>query len=410
MGKIKRFFSRLGPGLITGAADDDPAGIATYSLAGARFGYGLLWTAVVSFPLMTVIQETCGRIGLVTRKGLAGVIKTHYPRPILVLTTTLLFVANTFNVGADLSGMAAAVGLLLPVNQILISFVIVAGLTVLVIRLPYPTLATIFKWLTLALFSYLVTFLVLRPEFLETLKETILPDLTQLATKDYLMLVLAIFGTTISPYLFFWQTSEEAEEEKTEHRRAGWRDIKREQIDTVTGMFFSNLIMYFIIATTAATLFSAGVKEIGTAAEAAAALRPMAGDAAFILFALGIIGTGVLAVPVLAGSAAYAVAETIGVPEGLSKSFPRAKGFYAVIIISMALGFGLNFIGLSPITYLFYSGVLNGLIAPIMIGLLLLVANNKKIMGNYTNNLLTNTLTIVTLVIMTGAAIAIFII
>lgn len=410
LNRLKTALQKLGPGLITGAADDDPAGIATYSMAGGSFGYQTLWTALFSFPLMTAVQETCGRIGLVSRKGLAGVIKLHYPRPVLYLTSSLLFFANVFNIGADISGMAAAVNLLFPVNQLLVGFVVAVGLVALTIQLPYQKIVTIFKWLTIALFAYVLAFFLAKPNFGEIIIATFLPDLSKVLTPAFITMLVALFGTSISPYLFFWQTSEEAEEEKLEHTKVTLRKLQVEKQDTVVGMFISQLMMFFIIASTGATLFTAGISNIDSAAQAAAALRPLAGDLAFVLFAAGIIGTGALAVPVLAGSAAYAVAETFGFSEGLNKKFSRAKQFYVVIAVATLIGFLLNLIGLSPIKYLFYSAVLNGVVAPVMILMLFLIGNNEKIMGRFRNGWLTNFLILTSLLVMSAGAVAMLVI
>ena len=406
--KIKALFSKLGPGLITGAADDDPAGIATYSLAGSQFGYALLWTALFSFPLMAAVQETCGRIGLVTKKGLAQITKETYPRPVVILISTILFAANTFNIGADLAGMSAAIRLLIPLPELIVSLGLAILMVFLVIRLDYDRIVTVFKWLSIALFAYAVTFFLTKPHYVEIIKATLLPSIS--LNKEYLLMLVAIFGTSISPYLFFWQTSEEAETEKLEKKSVSRFSLRVESQDTIAGMFFSQLVMFFIIATTAGTLFAAGIHNINTAAEAANALRPLAGDFAFIFFAAGIIGTGILAIPVLAGSAGYALSETFGFHAGLNKTFKQAKGFYVIIAISTLLGFGLNLLGISPIKYLFYSAVLNGLVSPIMIVLLLLIANSEKIMGKYRNGWVTNLLTGITLLLMTAGAIGIFVI
>ncbi|MCL4389975.1 MAG: divalent metal cation transporter [Patescibacteria group bacterium] len=409
MWRVKKFLHLLGPGLITGAADDDSSGIATYSFAGAAFGLGLLWTAWFTFPLMAAVQEVCARIGLVTKSGLARVIAQNYPRPVLFLISTLLVIANVFNIGADLSGMAAAIKLLLPVQELVVSLMLTIVLIVLMIQLPYRYIARIFKWLTLALFAYVLTFFVVSPNYLSILKATFLPNLSLILNSKYLLLFVAVFGTTISPYLFFWQASEEAEEEKLNHRVVSHNLLMRERDDTIVGMFFSNLVMFFIIAVTGTTLFSAGINDISTAAQAASALRPLAGNLAYLLFAAGLISTGILAIPVLAGSAAYAVAETFNFTEGLNKPFRRAKAFYGVLAIATILGFLLNLLGLNPIKYLFYSAVLNGLIAPVLIIMILLVANNKTIMGNYVNNRLSNLLSFICLIIMSLAALAVFV-
>lgn len=406
--KIRGFFKKLGPGIITGAADDDPSGIATYSVAGASFGYGLLWTALFTFPLMAAVQETCGRIGLVTKRGLAEVTKENFPKPVVFFISFVLFAANTFNIGADIAGMTAAVRLLVPLPEIIVGLVLSVVSVILIVKLKYDRIVTVFKWLTVALFAYVITFFLVKQNFGEILKNTVIPTIT--FNKDYLLTVLAIFGTTISPYLFFWQTSDEAQNEKLEHKNVSRYSLRVEREDTIAGMFISNLVMFFIIATVASTLFSVGIHNIGTAAEAAQALRPLAGDAAFLLFAVGIVGTGMLAIPVLAGSAGYALSETFGFHEGLNKSFKQATGFYVVIGVSLLLGFGLNLLGISPMKYLFYSAVLNGMVSPVMIGLLLLIANNKKIMGSYVNGWVTNLLTIIALLIMTVGALAIFVI
>lgn len=408
MNKIKKFLKNLGPGVITGAADDDPAGIATYSLAGAQFGYQTLWTALLSFPLMAAVQETCGRIGLVTRKGLAQVTKENFPRPVVFIISLLLFAANTFNIGADLAGMGAAVRLLIPLPELLVGLVLAVVMVFLIIKLEYDRIVQVFKWLTLALFAYIITFFLVKQNFGEIWKGTFLPTFS--LDRNYILMLLALFGTSISPYLFFWQTSEEAETEKLEKEKVTRHSLRIEGEDTISGMFVSQLVMFFIISTAAATLFSAGINNIGTAAQAAEALAPLAGPYAFWFFAAGIIGTGILAIPVLAGSAGYALAETFGFHEGLNKKFKQAPGFYIIIALSTLLGLGLNLLGISPIKYLFYSAVLNGLIAPIMIVLLLLIANNKKIMGNYRNGWLSNVLTIFTFLVMSIGAVAIFVI
>lgn len=408
--RIKKILACLGPGIITGAADDDPSGIATYSIAGAQFGFQLLWTAWVTFPLMAAVQEICARIGLVTKNGLARVIADHYPKPVLWLVSLLLIVANVFNIGADLSGMAAAIRLLLPLPELLVSFVLAVVLVVLMVWLSYRRIAAIFKWLTLALFAYILTFAVIQKDSIAVLRATVLPDFHFFFNSAYLLTLVGVFGTTISPYLFFWQASEEAEEEKLKHNVVSGNIIRREEEDTAVGMFYSNIVTFFIIATTGATLFAAGINNVNTAAEAAQALRPLAGDFAYVLFAAGLIGVGMLAVPVLAGSAAYAIAETFSFTEGLNKQFHKAKAFYGVIAAATLVGFLLNFIGISPIKYLFYSAVLNGLIAPVLIVMILLIANNRKIMGDYVSGPLSNALSIGALLIMTAAIVATFVV
>src|SRR3990167_3180534 len=406
-GKIKSFFRKLGPGLITGAADDDPSGIATYSLAGSLFGYRLLWTAVFSFPLMVAVQETCGRIGLVTKKGLAEITKEHYPRPVVFLISLVLFAANTFNIGADLAGMSEAIRLLIPLPQLVVSLVLAGVMVFLIIKLEYDRIVMVFKCLTMALFSYVLAFFLTRQNYGEIIRSTFLPVMS--LDRNYIQTVLAIFGTTISPYLFFWQTSDEAENEILAKKSVSRHSLRIEKEDTVAGMFFSNLVMYFIIATVAGTLFVSG-KNIETAAQAAQALRPLAGDLRSVLFTVGIVGTGMLAIPVLSGSAGYALSETFGFHEGLNRKFKQAPGFYTIIALSTLLGFGLNLVGISPIKYLFYSAVLNGLVSPIMIVLLLLIANNEKIIGKYRNGRLVNFLTVTTLLVMTAGVVGVFVI
>ena len=398
--------SRLGPGIITGAADDDPSGIATYSQAGAGFGLNFLWTAWVTFPLMAAVQETCARIGLVTRMGLAKIIKANYPRPVLYSTVCLLFIANVFNIGADISAIAAAVGLIVPINSYLIELIATLGIVISIIYLPYQKIAGIFKWLALVLLAYVITFFVVRVDYGKVLTAALLPDFSAVFTPNYLLVLMGVLGTTISPYLFFWEASEETEELKSNHRTVGSRTLVAEKEDTIIGMLYSNLVTFFIIAVTGSVLYSAGVTNITTAAEAATALRPLAGDFAYVLFAIGIIGTGMLAIHILAGSAGYAVSETFGFSEGLNKKFNQAKSFYAVIIISVVLGFLLTFLGIPPMKYLLYSAVLNGLISPILIVIILLIANNKKIMGERVNGTIENLLVIATLILMTVCAVS----
>ena len=353
--KTGDYWHSLGPGLTTGASDDDPSGIATYSQAGARYGFQLLWMAALTFPLMAVVQEMCARIGLVTGRGLAGTIRLHFPRKILLLCTALLFLANSFNLGADLGAMAQAAQLLNP-NW---SFGwLVVGFTVLCLGLqiftPYDRYAKYLKWLALVLLSYVASVLLAHLDWGAVLKGAIVPSLT--LGKTQIILICAILGTTISPFLFFWQTSQEVEEEIAAgmttvalRRGADKESIKRMRIDVWSGMFLSNLVMFFIIASCGAVLFPHGITNIESSAQAAQALKPFAGDAAYILFAIGIIGTGLLAIPVLAGSASYAVAESFRWKAGLSNSLKQAYAFYGVLIMAMLVGLAINFIGLNPI-------------------------------------------------------------
>lgn len=394
---LARFFKALGPGFITGASDDDPSGIATYAQTGARFGYHQLWTSVFFLPFMVAIQEMCGRIGMVTGKGLARVIKSHYTKSSLYFTTTLLLVANTVNIGADLGAMAAAGQLLFDIPFIWW----LVGLTVLTLFLEvfvsYPRYAKFLKYLTLSLFAYVATVFVVKQDWGTILQSTFIPHVE--FSKVYLINIVALLGTTISPYLFFWQADEEVEEEVAHHKIRSMgkgiphitrRDLSGMRLDTSVGMIFSNLITFFIIATAASTLFAHGITTIETADQAALALRPFAGDFAFLLFALGIIGTGLLAVPVLAGSASYAVAEMMNWTEGLGKKFTQAHGFYGVITVATLIGLLVNFTPIAPFQMLYYTAVLNGICVPPLIVFILLIANNKKIMGMRTNSRLSN--------------------
>src|SRR3989344_4901638 len=415
MKKIKKIFKMLGPGFITGASDDDPSGIATYSQTGAVFGFVQVWTAIFSFPLMAAVQEMCGRIGLVTGKGPAGVIKSYYPKQVLYFTVFLLLVANTINIGADLGAMAASAQLIFGFPFIFWLIGMVVLTLVLEIFVSYKTYSKYLKYLAFVLMSYIVTAFIVKIDWSDVLKSTIVPHIE--FNKIYILNIVAILGTTISPYLFFWQADEEVEEEishgKLRHMGAGQpritpKDISRLRIDTLIGMFFSNIVMWFIILTTGATLFSNKIYSIKTASDAALALRPLAGEYAFLLFALGIIGTGLLALPILAGSASYAVSEAFGWKEGLFQKLKKAQGFYGVIIIATLLGLLINFIGINPISALYYTAVLNGIIASPLIAIIIFISNNKKIMGDRTNNFGLNVLGIFTLLMMSVASLILF--
>lgn len=416
MKKIKAFLKKLGPGFITGASDDDPSGIATYSQTGSQFGYSQLWTALFSFPFMTIIQEICGRIGMVTGKGLAKVVKEHYGRTVLFGAVAILCIANTINIGADLGAMAAA-GQLLIGFPFLVWLLVITGITLaLEIFVSYATYARFLKYLTLSLFAYVVTAFVIKQDWSEIIFSTLVPSFS--FSRLYLLNIVAILGTTISPYLFFWQADEEVEEEIANHKltensnakpRINYRDIRRMRVDTFIGMLFSNLVMFFIIVTTASTLGVHGLTTITTADQAAAALRPLAGDFAFLLFAAGIIGTGLLAVPILAGSASYALAETFNWKAGLGKKFNQAKAFYVIIIISTLVGVLINFTPIQPFQMLYYTAILNGICAPPLLILIMLISRNKKIMGQYTNSRLSNIMGWIIAVVMSLAAIALII-
>jgi len=412
--KFKKFFSKIGPGIITGASDDDPSGIATYSIAGASQGYGLLWTALLTFPLMATIQEMCARIGIVTEKGLAGNLKSYFKSKILLyFLAALIIIANTINIGADLAGMAAATRLLIPVHPLLIAIFTTFLIIALMVYFPYKFIASNLKWLTFALFAYIASALIVKQDWTQIIFRSFVPEFT--TNKNYISIFVAILGTTISPYLFFWQTSEEVEERKEleheKHKRiiVTKHELKQVREDVNLGMLFSNIVMFAIIATTASTLFKFGINEIETADQAAKALEPLAGRAASLLFTFGIVGTGLLAIPVLAGSAAYAVSEIFGWKEGLSKSFRQARSFYVIIIVSTFIGFLMNFVHINPFKALFYTAVIYGLISPVLIFFILLLANNSEVMGKYKNNLVTNILGVLTLAVMTSAA-AVFII
>jgi NRAMP (natural resistance-associated macrophage protein)-like metal ion transporter len=411
--QASEYWRLLGPGLTTGAADDDPSGIATYSQTGAQYGFQLLWLSIFTFPLMAVVQEMCARIGLVTGRGLAANIRQHYPRSILYLCTILLFVANILNLGADLGAMAKATQLLypdLPFNLLVLLFAVVSlGFQIFT---TYEKYAHYLKWLALILFSYVFTaFLVPNLDWGAVFRATVTPSFE--FGKEQIVLICAILGTTISPYLFFWQTAQEVEEKILEGKtnlkmRAGatGQNIRDMRIDVWSGMLLSNLVMFFIILTCAATLNAQGITTITTAADAAEALRPLAGQGAYLLFALGIIGTGMLAIPVLAGSASYAVSESLGWRHGLYKDLKQATAFYGVIIIAVLIGMMINFIGFDPIKALIYSALANGLVAPIVLVLIVLLSSNKKIMGDRVNSRLVTTVGwgVVALMVVAGIA------
>ena len=397
--EAREYWKTLGPGLTTGAADDDPSGIATYSQMGASRGFSLIWLSLFSFPLMGVIQEMCARIGLATGVGLATNIKRHFSKKVLYFCVVLLLFANVFNIGADLGAMAKGAQLIFP----RIGFVfLVIGFAILSLGLqifvPYKKYSKYLKYLALILLAYVISAFYVNINWADVFKHLVIPTIS--FNKEEIILICAAFGTTISPYLFFWQTSQEVEEqiekgEKTEEKRREMtteKDIHKMRIDVWSGMFFSNLIMFFIIATCAAALFSNGVINIGTAADAALALRPFAGNFAFGLFAIGIIGVGLLAIPILAGSASYALSEAFNWKTGLYRKLKQATSFYGVIIVAMILGIILNFVGLDPIKTLIYSAVLNGIISPIILFLIVRLGSNEEVMGKFKNKKIANTL------------------
>jgi NRAMP (natural resistance-associated macrophage protein)-like metal ion transporter len=393
----EEYFNTLGPGLTTGAADDDPSGIATYSQAGASYGFQLLWLSLFTFPFMAIVQEMCARIGIVTGEGLAANIRRSYSNKVLRLITILLFTANTLNIAADLGAMSAATRLLLPnfSFEILVAFFAVVSL-LLQIFTTYARYAKILKYLTLALFSYVFTAFAVHMDWGAAFSHTIIPSIT--FSRNQIFLICAILGTTISPYLFFWQTSQEVEEkilrgEKTINSRKNDitpRELKDMRIDVWSGMFFSNLIMFFIIASCAVTLNVNGITDITSASQAAQAIRPFGGELTYFFFAIGIIGTGLLAVPILAGSTAYAIAESFGWTQGLYYKLKQAKAFYGVIIVSMVIGLIANLVHLDPIKMLIYSAVANGLVAPIILYFITKISSNEKTMGDKKNNKATN--------------------
>jgi NRAMP (natural resistance-associated macrophage protein)-like metal ion transporter len=408
----KEYLKKIGPGVITGAADDDPSGITTYSQAGAQYGTSLLWLSAWVYPLVATVQEMCARIALVTGRGLASNIKHTYSKKILYICTILLFFANTLNIGADLGAMAKAIQLIIPQASFifLVIFVGLAGLF-LEILIPYRKYTKYLKWLVLAVFSYILTGLIIHMDWSLLLRDGLIPQIT--FSKNQILLITGILGTTISPYLFFWQTSQEIEEEITNGKttlrsRKGTThsEIKEMKVDIWVGMFLSNLVMFFIIAVCSSTLFANGITNINTAADAALALKPLAGSWATLLFAIGIIGTGLLAIPVLAGSAAYAISESFGWKEGLYRKYKTAHAFYGVIAVSIIIGILINFIGIDPMKALLYSAIANGIVAPVILVFIVKISSSKKIMGEFKNPLITQTIGWITTVLMGVTAIA----
>jgi NRAMP (natural resistance-associated macrophage protein)-like metal ion transporter len=406
-----RFLKILGPGLITGASDDDPSGIGTYAVAGASLGFGLLWTALVTYPLMAAMQFICAKVGMVCGQGLAGVLREHYPRWMLYPAVIALVVANTINVGADIGAIAAAVNLLVPMP---IAWMI-APIALIILGVlffgSYRLIANTFKWLTLALLAYIGSAVFAHPDLGEVLHGTFVPTFSFDAA--FLTTLVAILGTTISPYLFFWQSNQMVEEEIAIGRKRLWErkgatddELKYAALDVNTGMLLSNVVMYFIILATAATLFKSGPTDIKSAADAAQALEPLAGPAAKILLAVGLIGAGFLAVPILSGSAAYGVAEAFGWKHGLDARPEHAKEFYGVIAAATLIGMLINFSGINPIDALVWTAVINGFVAPPLMVLIMLISNNRAVMGDRTNSLPINILGWVATVVMFAAAIA----
>jgi len=402
---IRTLWALPGAGVVTGASDDDPSGIATYSVAGAQTGYTLLWTSLLTLPLNAAIQETCARIGFVTGGGLAAVLRRHYPRRLLLALVALLLIANTINIGADITAVAAGISLLTGVSSNFLVVpvgVAIAGSEVLV---PYRVFAAYLKALTLVLFAYIADAFVAGPDWAKALRATFVPDVGTSAAS--ITTLVAVLGTTISPYLFFWQTSEEVEEMHRRHIQPGYEpELRRAQVDTNIGMLIANVVFYFIVLTTAATLYPAGVRDVATAREAAEALRPLAGDRATVLFAVGLIGTGLLAIPVLAGSGAYAVAEVFDWREGLEQRPTAAPQFYTVIALATAIGMAIALSGIGAIRALFIAAVVNGVISPVLLAAIVLVSNDERVLGRHRSGPVSNALGIATVVIMAAASVA----
>ena len=411
---LKRFFSLLGPGLITGAADNDPSGIATYSIVGAQLGTSLLWTAFVTWPLMAFVQLMCARIGMVTGRGLAGALRQKCPRWLLFIAAAALLGANVITIGADLAGMSDAGQMLTGINSHLLTIFFGIGITLAIIYFRYYQIALVLKWLTLVLFAYVITAFILKPNWGSILYDTFIPSWPR--GHDAWQSLVAVLGTTISPYLFFWQASQEVEEEKAMGRRlllsregATKREILDRQIDVGAGTFFSNLVMYFIILTTALTLHAYNETNIESSRQVAEALQPLAGSFAAILYTIGLIGVGLLAIPILAGSSAYAFSETFAWKEGLDMPVTSARYFYAVIGISTLVGIAMIFVKINPIKALFWASVINGVLAPFVLIGILIVSCDRKLMKRQPSPWLSRVMVGLTAAVMFVAAVATFV-
>jgi len=403
----------LGPGLITGASDDDPSGIGTYTTAGASLGFAMLWTAVLTLPMMAAVQFICAKIGMVSGMGLAGALRKHYPSWLVYSAISLLLIANTITAGVDIGAIAAAINLLIPIPTILLVPLIAVGIVALQVWGSYSFIVRTFKWLTLTLFAYIIAAFLAKPHWGEVLKATFIPTLR--FDNQYMTTLLAILGTTITPYLFFWQASQEVEEELqmgrvtlAQREGASDKELKFAEIDIDVGMVFASLVFYFVILASAATLHTSGQTKIETAVEAAQALRPLSSGVASILFALGLVGSGVLAVPVLTSSSAYALCETFKWKSGLSEKLRGATRFYAIIAVSTLVGAIANFLKIPPVTALFWAAVINGILAPPLLVIIMLVSNNRKVMGARVNGLLTNFIGWATVAVMAAASLGIF--
>jgi NRAMP (natural resistance-associated macrophage protein)-like metal ion transporter len=415
--RFSRFLRILGPGLITGAADDDPSGIATYSQTGAQFGYGQLWAAVFLYPLMTAVQEACARIGAVTKKGIAEVVKENYSKKILYGAIFLILIANTINIGADIGAMAAATRLIIPIPFVVVTLFFTALMLLLEVLIPYKTYAKLLKWLVVVMLVYPITVFLVHEPWAEILRATFLPNI-QLSF-GFLFILVGVAGTTISPYMFFWQASEEVEEERDERlveKPVSRKFLRNMRIDNAVGMLISNFITWCIIVVAATVLHQNGVTNVATAADAAKALAPLvhtfphAGFLAELIFAIGIVGLGLLAVPVLAGSAAYALAEAFHWHEGLYRKFKQAHGFYGVITIATLIGLAINFIGIDPIKALVVTAVLNGVVAVPLIALIIAISSNPKIMGEHKSGAWSKIFLWITLAVMAAAAVGMFVV
>ena len=413
-GLARRILNSLGPGVITGAADDDPSGIATYSIAGAQHGLALLWTALLTWPLMAFVQMMCARIGMVSGRGLAGAIRQRFPRPVVLGAALALFAANSINVGADLSGMADAAEMLTTINSHIYVVVFGVGISLATIFFRYHQIATILKWLALVLFAYVITGFIVHPDWSKIGRAALMPSWPK--NHDQWGALVAILGTTISPYLFFWQASQEVEEDKAKGRRmlyqrfgASSREIIDRKIDVDVGTFFSNLVMFFIIMTTALTLHVHGLTNIESSRDAAQALFPLAGRFAGMLFTIGIVGVGLLAIPTLTGSAAYALAETFAWREGLDQRFRGARPFYLVIIVSTLIGITMDFLSVNPVRALYWTAVINGLLAPVLMVAIILIARDRRVMKDQPSSIPSVIVVSIATLLMFGAAIGMFV-
>ena len=403
----------LGPGLITGASDDDPSGIGTYTTAGASLGFAMLWTAILTLPMMAAVQFICAKIGMVSGMGLAGALRKYYPSWLVYSAISLLLIANTITAGVDIGAIAAAINLLIPIPAIVLVVPIAVGIVALQIWGSYSIIVRTFKWLTLTLFAYIVAAFLAKPHWGEVLKATFVPTLR--FDNQYMTTLLAILGTTITPYMFFWQATQEVEEELqmgratlAQREGASDKELKFAEIDIDAGMLFASLVFYFVILASAATLHATGKTKIETAVEAAQALRPLSSGVASILFAVGLIGSGVLAVPVLTSSSAYALCETFKWKSGLSEKLRGAARFYAIIAVSTLVGVIVNFLKIPPVTALFWAAVINGILAPPLLVIIMLVSNNREVMGARVNGLLTNFIGWATVAVMAAASLGIF--